>query len=620
MWPLTLNSLIKAAILIMYTLTLSGLFIWQVAELEGNTFTFFDAAIISTIIFVIFPSLIQLFILRNRDFLRLHFMACGTGLLLALAWPPLPTAFIIFGALLPLLYVEHVVSNPNSKYFGHNFFRLSYTAILLWNILTTYWVANSHIFGGLFAFTANTFFMCLPWFMFHLTKKRFGAGIGYTSLVVYWLAFEYLHMQWDLSWPWLTLGNAFASVYPTVQWYEYTGHLGGTLWVMVVNCLVFYGITHFAKIQAWAGSRFKVADAKARTYAKALVVTVPLLLVLVPVGISLLIYNQNNPDNFSNLPTTQVTVLQPNINPYHEKFSASADELLDKMILLSEKGITPETDYLVWPETSIPSQVWVDRPYQSRIMLRVADYLHMHPNLTLITGAMAREKYDYRATTTTRTHVSNSDTLFYDVFNAALQLEDSLPAQDYRKSKLVPGVEKMPYPDLLGLLGGLAIDLGGISGSLGEQANREVFFNRKGTGIAPVICYESVYGDYVTGYVRNGAEAIFIITNDGWWSNSAGHIQHVQYASLRAIETRRDIARSANTGISCFVNRRGDILQATNYWEPAVISSAIQLNSEQTFFVRHGDYIGRFAGYLSIAFVFATLVRWKRKKVNAPLS
>jgi apolipoprotein N-acyltransferase len=149
---------------------------------------------------------------------------------------------------------------------------------------------------------------------------------------------------------------------------------------------------------------------------------------------------------------------------------------------------------------------------------------------------------------------------------------------------------------------------------LGEQTDREVFFNKQGTGIAPVICYESIYGDYVTKYVQNGAEAIFIVTNDGWWSNSAGHIQHVQYASLRAIETRRDIARSANTGISCFVNRRGDILQATQYWEPAVISQPIQLNSEQTMFVRYGDYIGRVAGFLSIFFVLMTVVRRKVKQ------
>lgn len=108
-----------------------------------------------------------------------------------------------------------------------------------------------------------------------------------------------------------------------------------------------------------------------------------------------------------------------------------------------------------------------------------------------------------------------------------------------------------------------------------------------------MICYESVYGEFVNGFIKNGANAIFIITNDGWWGNTAGHRQHMLFSVIRSIETRRSIARSANTGISCFVNQRGDISQRTEYWEPAVISSDINLNDKITFYVRYGDYIAR---------------------------
>src|SRR5574343_444659 len=71
--------------------------------------------------------------------------------------------------------------------------------------------------------------------------------------------------------------------------------------------------------------------------------------------------------------------------------------------------------------------------------------------------------------------------------------------------------------------------------------------------LAPAVCYESVYGDFMAKYIRSGAEVICIITNDGWWGNTPGHRQHLAYAKLRAIETRKQIIRSANTGISCFV-------------------------------------------------------------------
>jgi apolipoprotein N-acyltransferase len=81
------------------------------------------------------------------------------------------------------------------------------------------------------------------------------------------------------------------------------------------------------------------------------------------------------------------------------------------------------------------------------------------------------------------------------------------------------------------------------------------------------------------------------------------------YASMRAIETRKPIARAANTGISCFINAKGEISQATAYWTPDVIRETILFNDVQTFYVQHGDYIGRTAGLLSIFLFLLTVVR-----------
>jgi apolipoprotein N-acyltransferase len=101
---------------------------------------------------------------------------------------------------------------------------------------------------------------------------------------------------------------------------------------------------------------------------------------------------------------------------------------------------------------------------------------------------------------------------------------------------------------------------------------------------------------------------IFIITNDGWWGNTPGYKQHLLYGRLRAIETRKWIARSANTGISCFINERGDFSQCTKWWTPAVISEKIGSNKEKTFYVMYGDIIGRFSLYASLfIFVFVCL-------------
>ena len=91
-----------------------------------------------------------------------------------------------------------------------------------------------------------------------------------------------------------------------------------------------------------------------------------------------------------------------------------------------------------------------------------------------------------------------------------------------------------------------------------------------------------------------------IITNDGWWRDTPGYKQHLSYARLRAIELRRSIARSANTGISALINQRGDIVARTQRWEEAALRGNLNLNEDLTFYVLHGDIIARLSQFLSV--------------------
>jgi apolipoprotein N-acyltransferase len=247
---------------------------------------------------------------------------------------------------------------------------------------------------------------------------------------------------------------------------------------------------------------------------------------------------------------------------------------------------------------------------------RFRDFLQDYPNLKLVTGVSAYHVFDENEphSTSTRKEERNGETIFWEAYNAALQLEndvDSIPF--YIKSKLVPGAETMPYPKLFAFLKPLVDKLDGAMEGHGVQANREAFASASGK-VAPVICYESVFGEYHAGYIRAGAEAIFIVTNDGWWDNSAGHKQHLAFASLRAIETRRSVARSANTGISCFLNQRGDILQPTKYGEEAAIKRKIKFNDEITFYVKWGDLIGRVALFIAAIIFLNTISKSLLKK------
>jgi apolipoprotein N-acyltransferase len=144
----------------------------------------------------------------------------------------------------------------------------------------------------------------------------------------------------------------------------------------------------------------------------------------------------------------------------------------------------------------------------------------------------------------------------------------------------------------------------------GTQKDRGVFFSAvDSTGIGPIICYESVYGEFVTGYVKNGANLLFVITNDGWWGDTPGYHQHAAFSSLRAIETRRSLARSANTGISCLINQRGDIFQKLGWWKRGAIKGTLNANRKLTYYVKNGDYIGRTACIFSILIVALYIVR-----------
>jgi apolipoprotein N-acyltransferase len=117
----------------------------------------------------------------------------------------------------------------------------------------------------------------------------------------------------------------------------------------------------------------------------------------------------------------------------------------------------------------------------------------------------------------------------------------------------------------------------------------------------------------VTDYVKKGANLIFVITNDGWWGDTPGYHQHNAYSCIRAIETRRSIARSANTGISSLINQRGEVLQELGWWQRGAIKGILNANERLTFYVMNGDYIGRTAGFFALLIALLYIVQTLRE-------
>jgi apolipoprotein N-acyltransferase len=289
----------------------------------------------------------------------------------------------------------------------------------------------------------------------------------------------------------------------------------------------------------------------------------------------------------------------------------SADSQLDKMLHLTEQYIDSQTQFVIFPETALQGGLDEDHLDQSPLLLKLKAFLKVYPNLSILTGADSYRFY-YNSAQKTETARPYNEGLYYDSYNAAYFLNNVDSFQTYHKAKLVPGVEKMPYPSIFGFLEKMAIDLGGTSGSLASDTESKNFFNYHKIALAPIICYESVFGEFVASYVSKGAGILCIITNDGWWGNTAGYKQHFDYARLRAIETRRYIARSANTGISGFIDDEGKILAKSNWWVEAGLKMSLPVNTEETFYVKYGDYIAIIALLLALSEFLRLFVKVKK--------
>lgn len=533
-----------------------------------------------------------------------------SGLLLALAWPCIGDLTpLIFVAWVPLILVQERLITRAAR--PRAFYPHVLLAMGVWNICTTWWLwcvsesTGTKLFTLIGPNVGNVLLMSIPLVLARVARRWGGMRLGALAFVLFWLGFERFHLDWDLSWPWLTLGNVFADDVAWVQWYEWTGHLGGSLWVLLVN--VFFA----SAVLGWPS-----AVVKWKT------LLVPSLVVLLPLLGSVLYFRSmagRLPDG-----SMEVVVVQPNIDPYGGKFEIDPLVQLDNMLALADQQVTDSTALVVLPETALQEDfdlenregrlvrtgLWENQIEASRSVQRIVAWLQDHPHALVLSGMSPGRLY-----AATEEHpvsarrLGNSD-LFYDVYNAAVLVDAQGRTHMYNKSKLVPGVELLPYEELLAPL---AIDLGGTSGSLGRQEERSAL-PVNGAQVAPIICYESVYGDYVTGYVRNGADLLVIMTNDGWWDESPGHLQHLAFGRLRAIETRRAIARCANTGISCFIDPFGRLAQATEWWKPAVIRQRVALNSTLTFFARSGDLIGRCAFWASHGLVILLVVLYIRRR------
>jgi apolipoprotein N-acyltransferase len=513
-------------------------------------------------------------------------LSVAGGTLSGLAWSGWCSGLILLISLVPFFIIENHLYVNRKSYSSNAFFIYLLPGFLIFSMLTLGWLRIASIVASVTVILGITFLMAFTGWLAHLVRLRKGNKLAVAALIAFWLSYEFLTLNADIITPWADLGNGLAKDIRFIQWYEVTGVAGGTLWILVSNILLSVILIRYesgVSRQKW-------------------LIIGWLITILIPSIISMARYYTIKPASVNQ---SEIVIVQPNFDPYTTKFTLPFERQLNKVISMAEPLISDNTSWIITPETTVDDPVNEEKTEKNIYIRMVMELAKRNPDAVIVTGMTT-----YKIYPPSEENPSNSarflDSLnrYYDHFNSALKIDTSGVSGIYHKSKLVPGIEKQFSTGPGKLLSRILPYLGGSQWGYGTQKERSVFTGSDSeTRVAPVICYESVFGRYVANYVKNGANLIFIITNDGWWKNTDGYDQHLTFAYLRAIETRRPVARCGNTGISALIDFRGRVISRTGWWTSETLKGNLTPETRITLYVRYGDVIFE-TGTISAIIIF----------------
>ena len=498
-----------------------------------------------------------------------------TGILFALALPPFKTGFLAYWALIPfflLLEQKH----------GREAFRWGYITGLFIAIATLFWIGWVTIPGLLGMLLAWPLYIAL-FALLHTFLVRQFATVAFALAPFIWVSIEYLQSLTELAFPWNYIGYTQSYYLPLIQYAEYTSVFGVSFWVVLLNVL-FYVI--------WKRYSTQHKPAYSAIVAVAALIVSPLLFGLdkmaaeTPASAEIkisLIRGDRDPNA-----KWDGDIYADNYNVYEK---------------LTKQSLAEKPDLVIWPETAMPFYL----RSKPRYIQKIHDLIDS-TSTSLLTGTMDFVYFRDGS---------------YDHFNSAMLFEPhDKGIQAYSKRKLVPFSERVPYKNyfpfnymkkVLWDLGigdfGIGDDFNIFSAKIESHDQEETAAGLHEYQTGTAICYESVFPDHVRKYVNAGANFLIIITNDAWFGKTSAPFQHTQIAVFRAIENRRAIARCANTGISCFIDRFGRVRKNTHLFSKAVVTDNLALHDDITFYTQYGNLFVIFIFTASVLFVFAAFIK-----------
>jgi len=535
------------------------------------------------------------------------------GVLLGLSFPPFKSWYLVYFGMILLIHLM-----LSAERFRQALGR-AYLIILFFNIITLYWIGGWHSndtflkLGGVFTVLIHPLFFLVPLLIFYGIKKLRKPSIALILFPFIWTGFEYSHNLGELAFPWIELGNTETYNINRIQYAEWFGVHGITFLICVISVLLYYIL-------------FKLLTKKWELFSKPVIInfSIIVLLIILPniYSYNYLVNTANYDKYFSSEDSSKIiktAIVQPNVDPYEKWETGIREELVDSYVKKLNEALLLNPDLIVLNETAVSYYFLED--YNREKTQKFIDFVNSSSRLLLM--GIPHLQYYPDSTAPPDSKIMSRSHRKYRTFNSAILLEPGKNIEEYRihkKVKLVPFSEQVPYSKYLPFL--KQFISWGVGISSWNPGDSLILFNlnnkKHNTRFAALICFESVFSDYVSKSVKKGAEFLVIITNDGWWGNNGGPVQHEQFAVLRAIENRKWVVRAAQTGISCYIDPLGNIYDRILYNTDGKIVRDIYANSDKTFYSENGDIAGMISYYIEILSLLACIIlyAYRRRKTS----
>ena len=504
-----------------------------------------------------------------------------SGLLLTAAFPKIGLEWLIWFAFVPLLYAIKDLSAGAGFRMGFFTGIFHFLSLLYWlvPVMRTYGYLPAYLsISVLFLFAA---FLALFIAAFSAGLTRFGKKpvLCLVLIPLLWVALEYLRSFIFSGFPWELLGYSQYEHLQLIQISDILGVYGLSALIAIANATVFFSLLYFTK-KTWQGTKITKRLAAAS------------IIALIAGFAITWSYGRWRLETIDGLiavsQKARVAVVQGNIDQSIKWNPAFQIETIKKYNRLSASIISQHPDLIVWPESATPFYLLHDVEPSELVFKGIeqtaVDYLIGSPSFIRANDATQYLNSAYLISPQTKT------------------------MSKYDKTHLVPFGEYVPFKKWLPFLGKIVAQVGDF---VGGKEGKTLIWRDQHLGVQ--ICYEIIFPSLSRAMAANNATLLINITNDAWFGKTSGPYQHFSMTVFRAVENRRSLVRSANTGISGFIDPVGRILSSTPLLEEAAVVRPIPLLKEKTVYTRIGDWFAQACFGLTLLVVLVEIVRFRIK-------